>query len=200
MNARILGLAVLFLGVACRLLGQAPGRLDTNYVTVPGTDVAPTMMVPLANGKLLAAGFFSNYGGTGRSGVVRLNANGTIDTTLTVPRPLSISDPLIINGQVLSPGSTNAATLTGIIGRPDGKAVIVGQLTHLGTQKLSTPRIALLNDDGSPATFAAAVEKVGPGSLLNASGNSIYVGGNGTACIESVPADPKECCSDEGED
>ena len=180
MNARILGLAVLFLGVACRLLGQAPGRLDTNYVTVPGTDVAPTMMVPLANGKLLAAGFFSNYGGTGRSGVVRLNANGTIDTTLTVPRPLSISDPLIINGQVLSPGSTNAATLTGIIGRPDGKAVIVGQLTHLGTQKLSTPRIALLNDDGSPATFAAAVEKVGPGSLLNASGNSIYVGGNGT--------------------
>ncbi len=175
----VFALAAL-LGTTLRVAAQLPGQLDTNYFTAPGSDATPNYLLPLADGKLLATGFFTNYGGVGRASLVRLNNNGSVDLTFNVPKPISITDPVIFNGQVLAPGSTNAAGLTRVIQRPDGKILFAGPVTHLGTQKLTTPRIAMVNPDGSPVAFNAAVEKVSPGSLLNASGNSIYVGGNGT--------------------
>ena len=75
------GLALL------RLQAQSPGSFDTNYVTLPGTDSAPTLVIALPEGKVLTGGSFTNYGGSGRAGLVRLNAGGTVDASFAIPAP-----------------------------------------------------------------------------------------------------------------
>ena len=51
-----------------RLHAQSPGSLDTNYVTLDGTDASPNFVIPLADGKVMTGGAFTNYGGSGRAG------------------------------------------------------------------------------------------------------------------------------------
>ena len=81
------------------LHGQAPGTLDTNYVTLAGTDVLPQVVISLADGKVLAGGNFTNYAGSGRAGLVRLNAGGTVDTSFQIPAPMKVfAGPLMRTG------------------------------------------------------------------------------------------------------
>src|SRR5690606_6719722 len=62
------------------------GTIDPGFTSLmtPGgcfdtTDI--NKMMPQADGKLLIAGFFNNYGGTAVENFARLNANGTLDMT-----------------------------------------------------------------------------------------------------------------------
>ena len=161
---------------AIATLAQQPGSLDTNYVTLAGTDSTPGFVVPLADGKVLTGGSFTNYGGSGRAGLVRLNAGGTVDTTFALPAPKSVSPPVIFNGQVLFAGATNAGTIIGALARPDGRVVFFGNFSHLGTEAKSN-NLLLANADGSLAAFSPSLALVTRASLLNGAGNSIYVGG-----------------------
>ena len=161
---------------ASRLVAQSPGSLDTNYVTLAGTDSTPGFVVPLAAGKVMTGGSFTNYGGSGRAGLVRLNADGTVDTGFTIPAPKAVSAPVVFNGTVLFAGATNAGTVLGAVVRPDGRTVFYGQFNRLGTVA-NTDNIALAEADGSLAPFKPALALVTRASVLNGPGDSVYVGG-----------------------
>jgi uncharacterized delta-60 repeat protein len=161
-----------------RLVAQQPGTFDTNYVTVPGTDQLPVMITPYPGGKLLVAGSFTNYGGTGRAGVVRLNAGGTVDSGFTLPTPLKIDPPIVFNGQVFFVGATNPGNLQAVLALPDGRSVAAGTFTHLGGAAVK--QLAVLAADGTPQPFAAPPDTFAPGSLLSGPGDTFYVGGGGT--------------------
>lgn len=169
----VVGLLLVLRGVA-----QQPGTFDTNYVTVPGTDQLPAMITPYPGGKLLAAGGFTNYGGTGRAGVVRLTADGTVDSGFTLPQPLKIDPPIVFNGQVFFVGATNPGNLLAALALPDGRSVVAGTFTHLGG--VAVKEFAVLAADGTPQPVAALPDTFAPGALLSGPGDTFYVGGGGT--------------------
>ena len=162
--------------VTVAALAQSPGSLDTNFVTLAGTDSTPGFVLPLAGGKVMTGGGFTNYGGSGRAGLVRLNADGTVDNTFALPAPKSVSPPIVFNGTVLFAGSTNAGNILGAAIRPDGRTVFYGQFTRLGALD-NTNNIALANADGSLAPFTPNLALVTRASVLNGPGDSVYVGG-----------------------
>ncbi len=176
MNLSALRRWLLVCPVTVAALAQSPGSLDTNYVTLAGTDSAPSFVVPLAAGRVMTGGSFTNYGGSGRAGLVRLNADGTVDTTFALPAPKSVSPPIVFNGTVLFAGSTNAGNILGAAVRPDGRTVFYGQFTRLGTVD-NTNNIALANADGSLAPFTPNLALVTRASVMNGPGDSVYVGG-----------------------
>lgn len=182
-------LAFLFLGVvvSLRLLAQPAGSLDTNFVAVAGTDVAPIRFAPLPDGRLYVGGLFTNYGGAGKAAVARLQANGQVDAGFTLPPLRQINPAIILNGQVLLPASTNVGQLNALLALPDGRAVIAGSFTHIG----ATPakRLALLGADGTPAVTTFPLDDLEPQAfaLLAGPGGTFYVGNKGNLASARLP-------------
>jgi uncharacterized delta-60 repeat protein len=85
------------------------------------------------DGKFLVTGSFTKVGGVNRAGLVRFNADGTLDT--------SFIDP------VLAGGGTYAVAL-----QADGKVLVGGGFTSVGSPATARGRLARLNPDGSPDT------------------------------------------------
>jgi uncharacterized delta-60 repeat protein len=170
---------------ALPVVAQQPGSLDTNYVAVAGTDVAPNILAPLADGRLYVGGSFTNYGGAGRAQMARLLPTGQVDTSFTLPPLRVINAAVIFNGQVLVPASTNVGNVGAILPLPDGRAVIAGKFNHLG----ATPArgLALLNLDGSPAVTAFDFETIEPEALLAGPGGTFYAGGKGNLVSQRLP-------------
>lgn len=167
------------------VLAQGPGALDTNFVTVAGTDAPPTVLAPVPGGGLDAGGSFADYGGTGRAGLVRLMATGAVDPGFTLPKPVRIVPAVILNGQVLVPASTNAGSVSAVLVLPDGRPVIAGAFSHLG----ETPAagLTILTPDGPVAVAPAGLGKVEPSALLPGPGGGFYVGGKGSVDDTRLP-------------
>ncbi len=104
------------------------GALDTSF-HYSGTGAKPTVsaMHVLPDGKILIAGGFTNVNGVTKSGVARLNADGTLDTSYSL---------------ALGGGSFGS-----ILPTPGGKVLLVGQFTSVGG--VNTTNIARLNQDGT---------------------------------------------------
>src|SRR6266487_2701785 len=60
---------------------NSDGNLDSSFDSNGGPDVPPSIILVLPDGKILIAGSFSSFGGVGRAGLARLNADGTLDAT-----------------------------------------------------------------------------------------------------------------------
>lgn len=97
-------------------LGQA-GSVDTSFVPGIGFPVNATFgaMVVQPDGRILVGGSFSGYGGTISSNLVRLNANGSLDSTFATGLGFYRPNDISIRGDV-----------RGIALQPDGKCVVVG--------------------------------------------------------------------------
>jgi uncharacterized delta-60 repeat protein len=151
----------------CRFNGDAIGKyeiLNSNGLLDPlynsfGNDfissVSDTYVYP--DGKQLIAGSFTQYNGTPVTGLVKTNADGTIDNTFVIALNNGVSKILV---------------------QPDGKIVIIGAFTLYGTTTYN--RIMRLNSNGSvDSTF-----NVGTGfdntvnSLLIQNDGKIVVAGN----------------------
>ncbi|MBN9691573.1 MAG: hypothetical protein J0M24_15145 [Verrucomicrobia bacterium] len=184
--SQIAFLFALVLSVA-KLAGQPAGSLDTNFLAVAGTDVAPIRFGPLPDGRLYVGGLFTNYGGAGKAAVARLQANGQVDPAFTVPPLRQINPAVILNGQVLVPASTNVGQLSALLALPDGRVVIAGSFTDIG----NTParRLALLASDGSPAVTSFAIGDLEPQALalLAGPGDTFYVGNKGNLASGRLP-------------
>lgn len=104
---------------------NADGTLDTAFN--PGSGLTPSGLsgsyVPVVqflvrpNGKIVVGGYFTAVNGVPRSGLVQLNADGSVDTTFNPGTALAIGFPdfgpissmaLLPNGQVLVAGSFQA--------------------------------------------------------------------------------------------
>ncbi len=172
---------------AVRLAAQPAGSLDTNFVAVAGTDIAPVRLAPLPDGRLYVGGAFTNYGGAGKATVARLLANGQVDPAFALPPLRQINAAVIFNGQVLVPASTNAGTLTAILALPDGRAVITGNFTHIGATAARS--LALLGTDGSPVVTSFAIGELEPQAfaLLAGPAGTFYVGNKGNLTSGRLP-------------
>jgi uncharacterized delta-60 repeat protein len=113
----------------CRLLPN--GSLDTSFVVGTGI-LTPTLnpvekVIIQPDGKILVGGSFTQYSGVTFNGIVRLESNGSIDTTFS--------------------SSTSYATIGSIQLLSNNKILVSGYFTDWnGTQ---TGHIAILNSDGS---------------------------------------------------
>src|SRR5215831_13294763 len=115
--------------------GAAGGSLDPTFDPGVGPNKTIRAMVLQPDGKIIIAGDFNSYAGTGRNGVARLNADGTLDTSFD---PGSGADPM-------PPANCNALAL-----QPDGKILLGGNFQHFnGSTRFGLVR---LNPNGSVDT------------------------------------------------
>ncbi len=107
---------------------NADGTLDTSFTVanIPGIATVRALAVQ-PDGKVLVGGSFSQVGGRSQRGLVRLNADGTLDTSFADPQINSLVRAIAVQG--------------------DGKIVIGGLFTSVAGQVRN--RIARLNVDGT---------------------------------------------------
>lgn len=128
---------------------SAAGDLDTTFnpglgVTLGGGVLSIAVQ---GDGKILLGGAFTGYNGTGCNGLVRVNSNGSIDTTF-------------------HSGAAAGTTIYSIVIQNDGKILIGGGITTY--DGASRNGVARLNPDGTlDATF-------NPGTGTGISGNRVY--------------------------
>ncbi len=110
---------------------NADGSLDTTF-TQTGTGINEGSVMAIAtqkDGKIIAGGYFSTYNGVSKSRLLRLNTDGSLDTTFS---------------QV---GTGLNGNVTAIAVQSDGKILVGGLFaTYNGT---SLSRLARLNEDGT---------------------------------------------------
>jgi uncharacterized delta-60 repeat protein len=145
--------------------------LDSTFThgttTSSSSSVFVRKMLRQPDGKLIVIGTFSNYLGSNRAGAVRLNENGTIDTTFTATGGNYRAVALQSDGKIavagnsfirrwnsdgtvdstFNPGSGPNGLVTSIVVQPDNKIVIGGTFT--GYNGMSVNKLARLNTDGS---------------------------------------------------
>ncbi len=104
---------------------NADGSFDPSFTT----DNASVFALALQpDGKILVGGLFLQYAGVARNHLVRVNANGTLDTSFdTGEGPDNSVDRLVV--------------------QPDGKILIIG--SFLNVDGVDRPRVARLNTDGT---------------------------------------------------
>lgn len=120
---------------------------NTNVGTGPNTNVN-SLAIQWDN-KIILVGSFTSFAGAGRSRIVRLNSNGTIDTSFNVGSGLGATQALCV------------AVRTGI---PNTKVLVGGQFTSYNGN--SSTNLVQINTDGSfDSTFNIGS---GFGSTVNA--------------------------------
>lgn len=102
--------------------------LDTSFVTAGGINNLPITMALQSDGKILLGGFFTVHGSTPYSRIVRLNSNGSLDTSF-----------------VIGTGFNN--TVRDIKIQSDGKIIVGGSFTTYNG--VTSNRLIRLNTDGS---------------------------------------------------
>lgn len=123
---------------------NANGSVDSGFTVGSGADDAVYSIVVQPDGKILVAGNFLEFGGTPVDRIVRLQANGSIDSTF-------------------DPGTGPDDRITGLALSDDGTILVYGYFTEFDGQ--TRGRVVRLEADGSlDATFnpggAGANEKV----------------------------------------
>ena len=148
---------------------NADGSLDTGFdVEVPfrvvcswGCSVEATVRTAALepNGKVLIGGDFTEVNGVRRSGIARLNADGSLDTSFDAGAGVSYQEPN--NPSSPSPGQVFAIGL-----QPDGGVLIGGRFTSVN--RVPRPGLARLNGDGNipfaSVDFAFPDSSIGEGS------------------------------------
>jgi|GEM_PF-2230755 len=104
------------------------GTNDATFTPGTGANDRVFAVAIQSDGQILIAGDFTDYNGTGRTRIARLNTDGTLDGTF-------------------NPGTGANGRIREIIIRPDGKIFICGAFTNYdGTNR---NRLALLNSNGT---------------------------------------------------
>ncbi|HEX5706734.1 MAG TPA: delta-60 repeat domain-containing protein, partial [Pyrinomonadaceae bacterium] len=106
---------------------NADGSLDTSFESKLRVDVLVKDIVVQPNGKLLVAGLFTTTGTTVNPGVARLNADGSVDATFSVPQLDNTVDVMAL--------------------QPDGRVVIGGFFTSVNG--VTRRHVARLNANGA---------------------------------------------------
>jgi len=151
---------ILFLLIS-RAAAQT-GALDSSFNNGP-VGVSILQLVLQSDGQILAGGAFTSWGATSISNLVRLNPNGTLDSSLATP-PMTQFDGAF-NGRV----NTLAA-------QPDDKILVGGSFDSVGG--VARTNLCRLNASGSlDAAFAVQAEGGIVWKLARQSDGSTLVGG-----------------------
>lgn len=152
---------ILVAGIFTRRISRlnSNGTNDTTFNNGTGANDWIYAVAVQSDGKIIIGGIFSNYNGTPRQRVARLNADGTLDSTF-------------------DPNLGPSAAVRDICIQPDGKIILVGEFaTYNGT---SSSRIVRLNTNGTiDNTFSVGTGA--SGNILSCalqSDNKILIAGN----------------------
>jgi len=104
------------------------GSLDQSFIAASGTFFSINNIIAQADGKILIAGWFDNYNGSGINNIARLNEDGTIDPTF-------------------NPGASTNNPINIMLPQADGRIIIGGNF--ISFNGVSRARIARINSDGS---------------------------------------------------
>lgn len=112
---------------------NSDGSLDASFSPVIGADNILYAIVVQPDGRLLIGGEFDNYEAIPRSGIARVNADGSLDTSF-------------------NPGTGFNGNVNGIALLADGRMLVAGEFTSFNGTACN--RIARLNSNGTlDATF-----------------------------------------------
>ena len=138
-----------FQGVSSKRIARlnSDGSLDNSFNVGSGFNFTVSKVMVLNSGKILVGGDFTNYNGQAVSGLVRLNTDGSLDTTFTT-----------IVTQV------NFHTIRDMVELNDGKLIVAGTFTSFNGQ--SVGRIVKLNPDGSTDT-SFNNSQIGANNIIN---------------------------------
>ena len=125
---------------------NADGTEDTAFSTNAVVNSTTAQFSSLVNtiaiqtdGKILVGGAFANYRSTGKNFLIRLNSNGTEDTTF--------STNAVVNGTTARFGNT----VNSIVIQTDGKILVSGNFVNYNAQT-GKDRLIRLNSDGTEDT------------------------------------------------
>jgi uncharacterized delta-60 repeat protein len=148
---------------------NSDGSMDTSFDVGIGFDNDVYAVALQSDGKILIGGYFTTFDGVSSSGIVRLNSDGSIDSTFSV--------------------GTGAYAVRSLAIQSDGKIIIGGNFSNFNG--ISSINIARLNSNGSfDSTFNTGLGVTGSGAALNTvslqSDGKVIIGGqfdsyNGTA-------------------
>ena len=143
------------------------GSVDTGFSVGTGIDLnngSADAVVVQPDGKILVGGYFDTFNGQPANGLVRLNANGSVDASFI---------------QALQPGSE----VIGLVLQPDGKLLANGYLTLNNPSNLNPGLVRLLpggtldSSFGAPAYLSTAVAGYDdPAVLLQPDGKILVIG------------------------
>ncbi|HCN79114.1 MAG TPA: hypothetical protein DIT13_18265 [Verrucomicrobiales bacterium] len=108
---------------------NADGSLDTSFNTGTGAGSSVICLTVQADGKILVGGNFTTFNGATATRIVRLNSNGSTDSSFSAAF------------------SGGVGTVTGIVTQPDGRLIVVGNYTSANGQARN--RIVRLLPDGT---------------------------------------------------
>jgi uncharacterized delta-60 repeat protein len=133
------------------------GTVDTTFQSgLAGFNNIVTRAKLQANGKILAVGFFTNYQGTARNRIARLNSDGSLDFTF-------------------NPGNGFNSNVNDMVIQADGKIYATGNFTNYKGSAIN--RIVRIDTTGNrDASFA-------PGTGLNLSCNTVFLNYNNTVFV-----------------
>jgi uncharacterized delta-60 repeat protein len=139
---------------------NADGSLDASFTpdSVINSNVYALAILP--SGKILAGGYFNYYDGSVyRNYVMRLNADGSLDTAYTTATPNS--------------------AVTGFIVQEDGRILLRGYFTSVGG-RANTSILGRLNADGTADPSFAILGQTATLTTLLLTDNGTLFGGNST--------------------
>jgi uncharacterized delta-60 repeat protein len=187
---------------------NADGSIDNTFNVGTGVDTANNerinTIVQLASGKLLVGGFFNQFNGFTTKHLVRLNANGSVDTTFSVSDTSQVYHIHVMGNDqfFISVFDYNGETITGRLakinadgtrdttfnatGISTGTTEIVKELSNgqfiVGGFYSSQGPILKLNTDGSLDTTFTATD-IGSSSNTNGRINDIKLQNDGKIII-----------------
>lgn len=135
------------------------GAVDNTFSTGSGPlELTASTMALQPDGKLIVGGSFTQFNGANRRRIVRLNENGSVDTSFQPGN-----------------GADNSVQRVGV--QPDGKVLVLGAFQNF--HNVQTQRIVRLNSNGTvDNSFAVTDGLVGtPWSLHITPDGRFYVGG-----------------------
>jgi uncharacterized delta-60 repeat protein len=150
----IAGTFLTYKGISSPRLAKlnSDGSFDSSFNVGSGPNAALYSSALQTDGKVLIAGSFTNYNGTARNYVARINTDGSIDT-----------------GFVIGTGPNSA--VSSVLVQPDGMILILGSFSSFnGTTRYG---IARLNSNGSLDTGFV------PGTVLNDYGMTMALQSDG---------------------
>lgn len=116
--------------------------IDDTFVYGTGFNAEVNAVAIQSDGKILVGGNFTSYNGTSRNRLVRLNTDGSLDTTFSI-------------------GTGFSSSVWSVVVQPDGKILVGGEFTSYSGSSRS--KIVRLNTNGSiDTTFQ------NPGTINNA--------------------------------
>jgi uncharacterized delta-60 repeat protein len=185
---------------------NSDGSLDRSFNVGPGFDSWGRHILLLSNGQMLVSGWFTSYNGHNANRMVRINADGSADTSFNPffgDSTAVYSSAVTADGRIIATGhsinlealfheemrrlnwdGTVDASFTAntndktesTLIQPDGKIIVAGSFTYAN----GTPRtsIARFNADGSlDPSFAASIDNFVWGMAFQPDGKLLVAGG-----------------------